>query len=69
MERLTDKTLASALKINNEKLIEMGIEPPISDLRYVKLAEYENVEELMETTQNKPLQWQKSLMYNFLKKG
>lgn len=68
MERLTDKTLAAALKRNNEKLQDMGIEPPMSDLRYVKLAEYEDVEELMEQSQPKPMQWQGSLMKNFLRK-
>lgn len=69
MERLTDKALAAALKRNNEKLQDMGIEPPMSDLRYVKLAEYEDVEELMEQSQPKPMQWHDSLMKSFLRKG
>lgn len=45
MERLTDKELAKALKSNCEGLKRAGIEPNISDLRYIKLAEYENREE------------------------
>lgn len=68
MERLTDKALAAALKRNKGKLQDMGIGPPMSDLRYVKLAEYEDVEELMEQSQPKPMQWQGSLMKNFLRK-
>lgn len=45
MERLTDKELAKALKSNCEGLKRAGIEPNMSDLRYIKLAEYENREE------------------------
>lgn len=45
MERLTDKELAKALKSNCEGLKWAGIEPNISDLRYIKLAEYENAAE------------------------
>ena len=45
MERLTDKEVAKALKSNCEGLKRAGIEPNMSDLRYIKLAEYENREE------------------------
>lgn len=45
MKRMTDRKLASELKRNAEGLIKAGIEPSISDLRYIKLAEYENKEE------------------------
>ena len=45
MERLTDRELAKALKSNCEGLKWAGIEPNMSDLRYIKLAEYENKEE------------------------
>lgn len=45
MERLTDRELAKALKSNCEGLKRAGIEPNMSDLRYIKLAEYENREE------------------------
>lgn len=45
MERLTDRELAKALKSNCEGLKRTGIEPSMSDLRYIKLAEYENREE------------------------
>lgn len=46
MERLTDKELAKAIKSNCEGLKRAGIEPNMSDLRYIKLAEYENIEEM-----------------------
>lgn len=45
MNRLTDRELAKALKSNCEGLKRAGIEPNMSDLRYIKLAEYENREE------------------------
>lgn len=45
MERLTDRELAKALKSNCEGLKRAGVEPNMSDLRYIKLAEYENREE------------------------
>lgn len=54
MERLTDKELAKALKSNCEGLKRAGIEPSMSDLRYIKLAEYENAAELIEKTTNAP---------------
>ena len=43
--RLTDRKTAEAVKANAEKLIEAGLEPSISDMIYIKLAEYENAEE------------------------
>lgn len=55
MERLTDKELAKALKINCEGLKRAGIEPNMSDLRYIKLAEYENAAELINITTNAPV--------------
>jgi hypothetical protein len=45
MERLTDRKTAADLKRNAEGLQAKGIEPNMSDLRYIKLAEYENREE------------------------
>ena len=42
MDRLTDWKTAAALKKNADGLKSKGIEPNISDLRYIKLAEYEN---------------------------
>ena len=54
MERLTDKELAKALKSNCEGLKRAGIEPNMSDLRYIKLAEYENAAEHIEITTNAP---------------
>lgn len=45
MHRLTDKKTAADLKHNVEGLQAAGVEPNISDLRYIKLAEYENREE------------------------
>lgn len=59
MERLTDKELAKALKSNCEGLKRAGIEPNMSDLRYIKLAEYENAAEQIEMTTNAPaVAWQ-----------
>ena len=54
MERLTDKELAKALKSNCEGLKRAGIEPNMSDLRYIKLAEYENAAEHIEIVTNAP---------------
>lgn len=45
MERLTDRETAQKLKANCDGLKATGIEPSMSDLRYIKLAEYENEEE------------------------
>ena len=45
MNRLTDRKTAAELKRNCEGLQAAGIEPSMSDLRYIKLAEYENEEE------------------------
>ena len=55
MERLTDRKTAAALKKNADGLKEKGIEPNISDLRYIKLAEYENAAEHIEMTTNTPV--------------
>lgn len=43
--RLTDRRTAEAVKSNAGGLQAKGFEVSISDLRYVKLAEYENKEE------------------------
>lgn len=45
MNRLTDRRTAEQVRENIEKLRATGVEPSISDVRYVKLAEYENKEE------------------------
>lgn len=45
MERLTDRRTAEAVRDNIEKLQSAGVEPSVSDVRYVRLAEYENKEE------------------------
>lgn len=50
MKRLTDKRTAEALKRNVEGLKAKGFDVPIDDLRYIKLAEYENREEDRERT-------------------
>lgn len=50
MKRLTDSKVAESLRSNIEGLRKAGIEPDISDLRYIKLAEYENEEERKEKT-------------------
>lgn len=54
MNRLTDKEVAKALKSNCEGLKRAGIEPNMSDLRYIKLAEYENAAEHIEIVTNAP---------------
>ena len=48
MKRLTDPKVAAQLKDNLESLAKVGIEPSISDLRYIKLAEYEDAQERRE---------------------
>lgn len=55
MERLTDRKTAAELKENAEKLRAAGLEPTISDQRYIKLAEYENAEEFIEMTTHTPV--------------
>ena len=47
MQRLTDRRTAEALKSNAEKLREKGFDIPISDQRYIKLADYEDAEEIL----------------------
>lgn len=44
-KRQTDRETAEALKKNILGLVESGLTPSIMDIRYVKLAEYENREE------------------------
>lgn len=44
MERLTDRRTAEAVRENIEKLRAAGVEPSVSDVIYVKLAEYEDKE-------------------------
>ena len=45
MDRLTDHKTAEALRNNAEGLSAKGIDVPIDDLRYIKLAAYEDAEE------------------------
>lgn len=45
MNRLTDRRTAEAVRENIEKLRAAGVEPSVSDVRYVRLAEYEDKEE------------------------
>lgn len=44
-KRQTDRQTAEALKRNILGLVERGLTPSVMDIRYVKLAEYENREE------------------------
>ena len=48
MTRLTDKRTAEALKHNALGLLAKGFDVPIDDLRYIKLAEYEEEQERKE---------------------
>jgi hypothetical protein len=45
MNRLTDRRTAEQVRENIKKLRAAGVEPSVSDVRYVKLADYENKEE------------------------
>lgn len=45
MKRLTDRGTAEVLRSNMKGLARAGIEPSIEDLRYIKLADYENIVE------------------------
>lgn len=44
-KRQTDRETAEKLKKNILGLVERGLIPSVMDIRYVKLAEYENREE------------------------
>lgn len=46
MERLTDRETAEVLRRNIEALEKVGLKANASDLRYIRLAEYENAEEM-----------------------
>lgn len=45
MNRLTDRRTAEQVRENIEKLRAAGFEVSVGDVRYVKLADYENKEE------------------------
>lgn len=58
--RLTDRKTAADLKANAESLRALGFEPSILDQRYIKLAEYEDAEELIKpTTDVEPVKYAK----------
>ena len=69
MDRLTDRKTAAALKKNADGLKENGIEPNISDLRYIKLAEYENAAEHIEIVTNAPALSYQAAMIKHLMDG
>lgn len=50
MNRLTNHKTAEALRKNAEGLSAKGINVPIDDLRYIKLAQYEDDEERKKKT-------------------
>lgn len=66
MKRLTDRKVAADLKKNIEGLRAVGAEPSMSDLRYVKLAEYEDAEERNEEDIDIPMPCDSFLMRRFL---
>ena len=68
MERLTNRKTATDLKRNVEGLRAKGIEPNMSDLRYIKLAEYENIEDMFKLVNRPPVKWQVLFMKRFLEK-
>lgn len=47
MNRLTDPEVAANLKENLDALSKAGIEPSVSDLRYIKLSSYEDKEKVI----------------------
>lgn len=47
MNRLTDPEVAANLKENLDALSKAGIEPSVSDLRYIKLSSYEDKEKMI----------------------
>lgn len=51
MQRLTDKRTAETLRHNAEGLMVKGFTVPIDDLRYIKLADYEDEQERRERNQ------------------
>lgn len=53
--RLTDRKTAADLKADADSLRELGLEPSILDRRYIKLAEYEDAEELKKTKTHEPV--------------
>ena len=59
MTRLTNRKTAEALRTNIEGIRKAGIEPSAEDLRYIRLAEYENREEDRQKTfcQYDPDEW------------
>lgn len=66
MKRLTDKKTAAALKSNAERLRAAGIEPSIMDQRYIKLAEYEDIEELTRPSEHTLSLWQQAMAYTYI---
>lgn len=68
MNRLTDRKIAAELKRNCDGLRAAGIDRTLADLRYIRLAEYEDIEEMTERSEPLSMQWQRSLMMNFLRK-
>lgn len=69
MERLTDRKTAAVLKENAEKLQAAGFAVDISNLRYIKLAEYENAEELLKTITRTPVQPSQTAIIKALLEG
>lgn len=64
MERLTGRKTAEDLKANVNSLQAAGLEPAITDLRYIKLAEYENAEEETEVKRMKgKIKYEKPKLY------
>lgn len=55
--RLTNRKTCSDLKNNAERLKAKGMEVSISDLMYIKLAEYENAEEDADVQPVKHSRW------------
>lgn len=69
MERLTDRKTAAALKENAEKLQAAGFAVDMSNLRYIKLAEYEDAEELLKTVTRAPVQSYQTAIIKALLEG
>lgn len=57
MNRLTEHKTAEALRHNAEGLTAKGFNVPIDDLRYIKLAQYEDEEERKQLTTPDTEEW------------
>ena len=58
MERLTDRKTAADLRTNYAGLQAAGQPRDIGTERYIKLADYEDIEDMMKSMKAPPVKWQ-----------